>query len=293
VRVAVVGAGGQLAAAVLHEWAVASPSDEVVPFTRQQLDVGDDEALAKAIRAVQPAAIVNCAGYNAVDAAEDHPVDALQVNAFAVRTLARLAEELGAALVHYGSDFVLDGEATEPYTEDTPPCPRSVYGASKMLGEWFALDAPRAYVLRVESLFGRAPDGPPSRGSIATIMNGLLSGSSPLVFEDRTVSPTYVRDAARATRQLLTSAAPPGLYHCVNSGMCTWLEFATELARQMGVAPKLTPVRTGDVPMRAQRPRFCALSNGKLRRAGIDMPDWRDAVTRFLRDDAGVKPRVG
>jgi dTDP-4-dehydrorhamnose reductase len=102
------------------------------------------------------------------------------------------------------------------------------------------------------------------------------------VFVDRTISPTYVIDAARATRQLVERSAPGGLYHCVNSGRCTWLEFAQELARQLGIEATLTPVRMSDVVLRAKRPRYCALSNEKLRSIGIDMPPWKDAVTRFI-----------
>jgi dTDP-4-dehydrorhamnose reductase len=288
-RIVVVGAGGQLGAAVVHECAGAG--HDVVGFTHAQLEITNDDAVVTALEGAAPEAIVNCAAYNDVDGAEDHPVEALQINAFAVRTMARSAERLGAAFVHYGSDFVFDGTATTPHTEVDAPSPRSVYGASKMLGEWFALDAPRGYVLRVESLFGRAPNGPPSKGSVATILNGLLAGSAPRVFEDRTVSPTYVPDAARATRQLLESQAAAGLYHCVNTGLCTWLEFAIELARQAEVEPKLTPVRMADVTLRAQRPQFCALSNEKLRAAGISMPDWRDAIGRFIRD--GARSSVG
>jgi dTDP-4-dehydrorhamnose reductase len=137
-------------------------------------------------------------------------------------------------------------------------------------------------VLRVESLFGRAAAGPEPKGSIAVIHKTLLSGGSPTVFVDRTISPTYVIDSARATRQLVEARAEPGLYHCVNSGSCTWFEFAKELARQLGVEPSLTPVRTRDVAMRAARPQYCALSNEKLKSAGIDMPAWQDALGRYL-----------
>src|SRR5262249_52637590 len=155
-----------------------------------------------------------------------------------------------------------------PYTETDRPSPMSVYAASKLLGEWFAADAPRPYVVRVESLFGTVPGIEP-KGSVAGILRTLSSGGSPTVFADRTVSPTYIPAAARAVRQLLESNASPGLYHCVNSGSCTWLEFATELARQLGLEPKLTPIRMSDVALRAKRPMYCVLSNEKLRAAGI------------------------
>ncbi len=282
-RVAVAGARGQLGAAIVHEFTTASPAYDVVPFSRQALDINDDPAVDRAIRDARPDVVINCAAYNEVDAAEDHPIDALNLNAFAVRTLAAAAERAGAIFVHYGSDFVFDGKATRPYTEDATPSPLSSYGASKMLGEWFALDAPRSYVLRVESLFGRAPGGGLSKGSVAGILKGLQAGSAPRVFEDRTVSPTYIIDAARATRRLLESSAPTGLYHCVSSGFCTWLEFGVELARLLGLEPGLTPVKVADVTLKARRPRSCALSNEKLRQAGIEMPTWQDALARYVR----------
>jgi len=278
-RVVVVGAGGQLGAAVVHECAGAH---ETVAFTRADLDVTDDRAVAAAMDRARPEVIVNGAAYTNVDGAEDHPIDALNANAFAVRALALAAVKHGAALVHYSTDFVFDGKASAPYTEEDRPSPRGVYATSKLLGEWFASDAPRAYVLRVESLFGRAPGAGPEKGSVAGIVNTLEAGGSPRVFEDRTISPTYVIDAARATRRLLESAAPAGLYHCVNSGHCTWLELAEELARQLGIEPRLVPVRMTDMTLRAPRPQYCALSNEKLRRAGISMPSWQDAVSRFV-----------
>jgi dTDP-4-dehydrorhamnose reductase len=283
VRIAVVGAGGQLGAAVVHEFETLH---ETTAFRHADLDASDDAAVVAAFDRVRPEVIVNGAALTNVDAAEDHPVEALEVNAFAVRALARGARRHGATLVHYSTDFVFDGRADSPYTEEHPTNPRSVYAASKLLGEWFALDAPRAYVLRVESLFGRAPNGPPAKGSVAGILNTLMAGGSPTVFEDRTISPTHVVDAARATRQIVemdVSAARPGVYHCVNSGSCTWLELAQELARQLGVEPRLTPVRLADIALRAQRPQYCALSNAKLQALGIVMPSWQDALAQYVR----------
>ena len=278
-RVVVTGAGGQLGAAVVEDFRTAH---DTVPLTRRDADLTDDAAVAAAIDRVGPEVIVNCAAYNDVDGAEDHPIEALNANAFAVRALARAAERLGATLVHYSTDFVFDGTAVRPYSEADRPNPRSVYATSKLLGDWFAFDAPRAYVLRVESLFGRAPNGPEPRGSVASILNRLMAGESPKVFIDRTISPTYVVDAARATRELVERAAPAGLYHCVNSGECTWFEFARELAHRLGLEAALTPVRTNQVALRAARPLYCALSNEKLRRVGIEMPAWQDAVRRFV-----------
>jgi dTDP-4-dehydrorhamnose reductase len=278
-RIAVIGAAGQLGAAVAHE---CSSRHEVARFDHAALEITDPVKVAAEMTRVAPDVIINCAAYNAVDAAEDHPVEALQTNAFAVRAFARTARVLGALLVHYSTDFVFDGTATVPYTEEDRVNPRSVYAASKMLGEWFAADAPDAYILRVESLFGRAPNGGPVKGSVATILAALRSGATVKVFEDRTVTPTYVLDAARATRELVERRPPAGIYHCVNSGRCTWLELARESARMLGVEPRIEPVRVADMHFRAARPQFCALSNEKLMSVGIEMPSWRDALERCV-----------
>jgi len=283
-RIAVAGARGQLGAAVVDECRTAH---EVLAFAHADLDVADDRAVAEAMDRARPEAIINCAAYNDVDGAEDHPLPALALNALAVRALARAAENHGAALVHYSTDFVFDGLNVVPYTENDRPNPRGVYAASKLLGEWFATDAPRAYVLRVESLFGRAPGGNPAKGSVASIVNAMRAGREVRVFADRTVSPTYVIDAARATRELLERGAPSGLYHCVNSGCCTWLDLAREAARILGVDARLIPVNLAEVKLRVQRPRYCALSNQKLRSAGVAMPDWRDALARYLTGSPG------
>lgn len=277
-RIVVLGAAGQLGGAVVREF---DRRADVVALDRAALDLNDGAAVEKRLADLRPAAIVNCAAYNLVDAAEDDATAALQGNAFAVRTLARSARALGSILVHYSTDFVFDGEADTPYVETDPPNPRSVYAMSKMLGEWFAADTPRHYILRVESLFGAVPGGP-VKGSVAGIVAALKSGSQAKAFVDRTVSPSYVHDVARATREMLDRSSPYGLYHCVNSGFCTWYDFALEAARLLAVEPNVVPVRVEDVKLKAPRPKFCALSNQKLAACGITMPPWRDALRRSL-----------
>lgn len=279
-RIAVIGARGQLGSAMVQ---VCGQRHDVVPFDRSTLDITDDAAVRAATARVAPGAIINCAGYNAVDAAETHAVDALQANAFAVRSLARAAADTGAVLVQFSSDFVFDGRATAPMTEAHPPNPRSAYAASKLLGEWFAADAPGSYVLRVESLFGTSPGGP-DKGSLTSIVNGLRAGTVVKVFGDRTVSPTYIDDCAAATLALLERQSASGIYHCVNGGAATWHEVGLEAARLLGVTPQFDVVAVADVKLPAARPQYCALSNAKLNAAiGYDLPTWQDALRRYLK----------
>ena len=277
-RILVTGAAGRLGAAVVK----AFDGRDVVAHTRATLDVTDPLAVRQTVAAAAPAVVINCVGFNDVDASEDRPSDALAVNAFAVRSLARASEECGAALVHFSSDFVFDGVTSEPYDEEVAPAPRSIYGLSKLLGEWFALGAPRGFVLRVESLFGSVEGWSGRQGSLDAIIDALERGSEVRVFIDRVVSPSYAHDVAHAVRQLVESGAPPGLYHCVNSGHATWHDVAVETARLLGVRPRLQPVTLDEMAFRAPRPRFCALSNRKLAAAGCTMPPWTDALQRWL-----------
>jgi dTDP-4-dehydrorhamnose reductase len=274
-RVLVTGAAGQLGAVMVRQ---CSAEADVVALTRADLDLTNTPAIRAAVAGVRPTVVINCAAYNQVDAAETEAQTALAVNGLAVRALARAAADSGAAFVHYSTDFVFDGRAARPYTEEDPPNPRSVYAASKLTGEWFAADAPRHYVLRVESLFG----GVARRSSTDTIIDRLASGEEARVFVDRTVSPSYVEDVASATRALLARGAPSGLYHCVNSGSCTWSELGLEIARLLAVPPRLAPVSVADVSLPAERPQYCALSNAKLAAMGIEMPTWQDALARHI-----------
>ncbi len=277
-RVLVTGASGQLAASIIR----AFWDRDVIAHTHATLDVTDGAAVQREIGNAHPDLIVNCAAFNQVDDAERRATEAFAVNAFAVRSLARAAESCGAALVHYGSDFVFDGTATQPYDEAAAPGPRSVYASSKLVGEWLALEAPRAYVLRVESLFGSPSDWTGRRGTLDGIVAGLEAGRDLTVFTDRTVSPGYVVDIAAATRYLVEADAAPGTYHCVNSGYGTWQEVALEVARILGIPARLKLVTMDEVSLAAARPRFCALSNRKLAAAGFTMPPWQDALRRWL-----------
>jgi dTDP-4-dehydrorhamnose reductase len=274
-RVLVTGAAGQLGREIVRRF---SPIASVSAMTRQDLDIASEDDVLRVSRELSPDVIINCSAYTAVDQAEDDPVPALDANAFGVLALARAARQTGATLIHYGTDFVFDGRATTPYSETDPPVPSSNYGLSKLLGEWFAADAPRHYVLRVESLFG----GERAKSSVDRILDGIRRGDPVRVFADRTVTPSYVEDVADATLRLIETSPACGLYHCVNSGTTTWLGIAEEAARLMQREAAIESVSVDSVKLRAPRPKYCALSNEKLRAAGIDMPTWQDALARYI-----------
>jgi dTDP-4-dehydrorhamnose reductase len=270
----VTGAAGQLGSALVRRFA----DHIVLALTRTELDIADEAAVRQAVELARPDVIVNCAAYNDVDGAERDAAAALQGNAFGVLFLARAAHAAGAVFVHYSTDFVFDGVADRPYVESDRPGPLSVYGGSKLLGEWFTAEAPRAYVLRVESLFG----GPRAKSSVDRILDTMRAGRPTRVFTDRTVTPSYVEDVVSVTEALLDRRTAPGLYHCVNTGTTTWLGIAEEIARLLGAHAEIVPVSMAAVQLAARRPTYCALSNQKLREAGIVVPTWQDALARYI-----------
>ena len=282
-RVLVTGVRGLLGASIAREF---QSDGEVHGFDHARLDVSDEPAVSAAVSDLRPDVIINCAAYNNVDGAEEDARAALEANAFGVLSLSRAARRADATLVHYGSDFVFNGETSQPYTESDRPHPLGVYGASKLLGEWFALDTPGAYVLRVESLFGHPESGTSRRGSMAGIIDRIKSGDDVPLFVDRTVSPSFIADVASATRRLIAARAAPGLYHCVNSGASSWVDIAAEAARLLGRPLRVKPITLATAGLRAARPRYSALSPAKLSSIGIVMPDWKDALARYVNADS-------
>lgn len=274
-RVLVLGSAGQLGGTFM-----AAPGHDLLGLTRHDVDVTDAAAVRDAVERHRPDLLVNCTAYNNVDGAEDDARGALEVNSFAVRGMAAAAAHVDAVFVHFSTDFVFDGEIDRPYTETDRARPVGVYGMSKLLGEWLAMDAPRAYVLRVESLFG----GPQARSSVDRIVQALLEGRRAPVFVDRIVSPSYVDDVVAATFALVERDAAPGLYHCVNTGAASWADVGRLVAETLGADPALLALTSvHDVRLRARRPTSCALSNAKLTAAlGQPLPTWQDALRRYL-----------
>jgi dTDP-4-dehydrorhamnose reductase len=285
-KVLVTGAAGHLGPAIVEEFAARH---EVVALARRDLDITNRADVQKTIERLRPDAIINCAAYNDVDAAQRDPSAALDVNAFGVIALAAAAAASDAAFVHFSTDFVFDGNSDRPYVETDQPRPLSFYGCTKLLGERFAEDAPRHYVLRLESIFGGPTAGTSARdGSLGTIVRKLRAGEETAVFTDRTVSPGYAPDIARATRVLIEEGAAPGLYHCVNSGAATWDTIAREAASILGVQPKLKPLTLDAIKLEAPRPRYCALNPAKLAAAGAAMRPWKEALREWLGGGAAL-----
>jgi len=281
-RVLITGAGGQLAVDLATAFAKAGHS--VDRRTRVELDIADDAAVRAALDETRPNVILNPAAYNRVDDAEQEPAVAFAVNAFGPRTLARAAAARDITLVHYSTDYVVDGAKEAPYSEDDAPFPLSAYASSKLAGEHFARAlAPRHYVLRVCGLFGLAGRATRHGNFVETMLRVAAAGRPLRVVSDQIVAPTSTRDVAASTLALLESDAPYGLYHCTARGETSWYEYARAIFELAGVAADLAPTTAAAYNAPAPRPPYSILDNGKLEAAGAPRPrHWREALEEYL-----------
>jgi dTDP-4-dehydrorhamnose reductase len=274
-RVLVTGADGQLGAAFVD---ALSGRAQVTGVDIGSLDLASPARVREFVRGCRPTLILNCAAFNDVDGAEARPLEAFRVNAEAVWTLAGLANEVDALLVHYSTEFVYDGRLDRPYTEDDEPSPQSVYGMTKLVGERFAAAARRHYVLRLSSLYG----GRTRRTNVDWILRRAQAGERVTAFDDRTVSPSYVPDVVAATLDLAAGQAPSGLRNCGSSDWCTWADVASRILRACGRPELLDRAPFTTPPGRAVRPRHCAMSSARLAAVARAPRCWADALDHYL-----------
>jgi len=286
-RVLLIGYRGQLGSDLREAFA----GEDLVLATQEQMRVEDAGQVDAMIGQTRPEMILNCAAFHRVDDCEDCVGRAFDVNVFGVRNLALAAARAGAVLVHFSTDYVFDdGCRRTPYTETDLPCPKCVYGVSKLAGEFLLQSSwPKHFIFRVSGLYGYA--GSREKGTnFVEMMIGLARQGKPLrVVNDQLLTPTSTMDVARVVRQL-TGTDHYGLYHLTNAGQCSWYEFAQAIFELADLRPDLTPVTSAAFPTRAKRPNYSVLDNQRLRDAGFpEMPDWREALDRYIagRADAG------
>jgi dTDP-4-dehydrorhamnose reductase len=285
-RTAVLGAAGQLG----RDLCPLLPG-EVVPLSRADIDLDHHAATPPFFAAGRPAidVLVNCAAYNFVDKAETEPEEALAVNGLGVRALASLCATHDIKLVHLSTDYVFGWDAgrTTPFSEDDAPGPVSVYGLSKLAGEYAVRAAsPANVVVRTCGLYGIHGVGGKGGNFVETMLRLAGQGKPLRVVADQRCAPSYTADVAQAVAALVRGGAS-GLYHATSAGSCTWHEFAAEIFRLAGVKPSLTAITTAEFGAAARRPTFSVLSNAKLASAGVPPPrPWQEALAAYLADRA-------
>jgi dTDP-4-dehydrorhamnose reductase len=281
-RTAVVfGNAGQLGVELVRE--LSGRGFHVFGWDKPEVDITSLEAVEQALARVEPDVVLNAAAYNQVDVAENEPEAAFLVNALAVRNLAVTCRQLDARLVHYSTDYVFDGRAGRPYTEEDPTHPLGAYGVSKLAGELYAqayLD--HVLVIRTSGVYG--PGGlHTARGNFVEMMLRMAGTGKPIrVVEDHVASPAFAPALASRTVDLVESGAE-GLFHIGGGTPISWYHWAALIFEAAGLKPELCATREREYRTLARRPRFSALSNARVEARGISpMPPLREALAQYF-----------
>jgi dTDP-4-dehydrorhamnose reductase len=279
-KILVIGSGGQLGSDFVGQAEVCG--HDVIPVDYPLIDICDESSVNTYIREVLPDAVINCAAYTAVDDCEKEREKAFALNADACGNLARAARECSSLLVHISTDYVFDGKASAPYTEESGTNPQSVYGQSKLRGEEIITEqCGNSMIFRIAWLYG-------ARGNnfvktIRCITASSAKESKPLkVVNDQFGTPTWTVSVCRQILSVINTGER-GIFHCTSEGSCSWYDFAKEIVAAYGIAAEVQPCTTAEFPRPAPRPRYSVLENARLKSIGANiMPDWRDGFKEFL-----------
>jgi dTDP-4-dehydrorhamnose reductase len=275
-KVAVTGAGGMLARALLP--ALASAGHETLALSKSIADVTRLESLGAPLRGFRPDWIFHLAAFTRVDDCESRADHAYLVNGLGARNAALAAAELGAAVLVVSTDYVFDGRSKRPYREYDPTGPHTVYGASKLAGERASREVnPRHLIVRTAWLYGQGGSNFPD-----AILARARAGQALQVVDDQRGSPTWTEDLAPALVRL-ADAGQFGTYHCTSSGNCTWHDFASHLVARAGLETPVARIDSAALGRPAARPAYSVLSNLLYEHvAEHRMPSWQDATDRYL-----------
>jgi dTDP-4-dehydrorhamnose reductase len=278
----ILGAAGQLGRDL-----VPRLSGEVVPLARDRADLTRPEAVRETLAGLRPDVVINCAAYNFVDRAENEPEASFAVNAWAARHLALICRDLDCTLVQFSTDYVfgLDAARRTPYGEADAPGPVSVYGLSKLTGEYLVRAlCPRHMVIRTCGLYGVWGSGGKGGNFVETMLRLAGQGKPLRVVADQTCTPTYTVDLATAVAVLVASGQP-GLYHVTNAGACSWYEFARKIFDLAGVRAELSAITSAEYGAAARRPAYSVLEAEAY--ASLSLPPlrpWQEALAAYLEE---------
>lgn len=246
----------------------------------QELDICDEQAVYAYVSEHKIDIIVNCAAYTAVDKAEDNVELCDKLNNIAPGYLARAAQANSAAMIQVSTDYVFDGTAHIPYTEEEPTCPASVYGSTKLAGEQNVMDhCEKAMVIRTAWLYSIY-----GNNFVKTMIRLGQERDSLGVIFDQIGTPTYANDLAQAIFAAINKGVVRGIYHFSDEGVCSWYDFTIAIHRLAGIAScKVKPLHTADYPAKAPRPHYSVLDKTKIKDTfGIEIPHWEESLKRCI-----------
>ena len=293
------GPTGQVGHELLACW---PPDQEIIPLGSGEMDLANADSIRSAIRRIKPDLIVNAAAYTAVDRAEDEPELAHAINGAAVGIIGEEAQRIGAAVVHYSTDYVFDGVKTTPYAIDDRPNPQSVYGRSKLEGE-LALAASGAAHLTIRTSWIYGLRG---RNFLLAILRQAALKPELKIVADQIGSPTWCRVVARTSVEMIFGSLGgnpgarnfsnrEGLYHLTCGGATNWFEFASRILEVAALQnpPKLTPISTIEYGARATRPLYSVLDCSRtVKTFGVLIVDWASALEELLIGQRAQLPAI-
>ena len=280
-KILITGANGMLAKSVRKRL----EGNELICTDVADLDITDEEAVLKKVSEIKPEYIINCAAYTAVDKAETAGEIVEKINADGPRNLAKAAKENDCVLVHVSTDYVFGGDldVEKDYKEDDPKNPVTAYGITKLHGEEaIEENTDKYYIFRTAWLYG---DG---NNFVRTMLKLGETKDELNVVSDQHGSPTYAEDLANFIGEAIEKKIPYGVYNATNEGYTTWYDFTKAIFEYAGIICKVNPVTTEEyIDMmkitQAKRPKNSQMSKDKLKNAGIEVPEWEEALKRYLK----------
>ncbi len=276
----VTGVKGQLGYDVVKE--LEKRKIECLGVDIDDFDITDETAVTAFIKNYNPGAVIHCSAYTAVDKAEDNPELCRKVNAEGSRNIARVCREINAKMIYISTDYVFSGTGDQPYEVDDPTGPTSVYGMTKLEGEWAVKEVLQKYfIVRISWVFGKN-----GNNFVKTMLRIGKERDEVNVVCDQIGSPTYTSDLAPLLCDMVASEKY-GTYHATNEGYCSWAEFAQEIFKQADYSTNVRYISTSEYPTRAKRPSNSRMSKKSLDKAGFKrLSSWKDALSRYLNEIA-------
>lgn len=276
-KVFVTGVKGQLGHDVVNE--LEKRGHEAIGVDIEEMDITDGEAVKRVMTQAAPEAVIHCAAYTAVDAAEDHEELCRRVNALGTENIAKVCRDLNCKLMYISTDYVFNGQGTRPWEPDDEREPLNVYGQTKYEGELAVETLEKYFIVRIAWVFGIN-----GKNFIKTMLNLGKTRDSLTVVDDQIGSPTYTYDLARLLVDMVETDRY-GRYHATNEGLCSWYQFACRIFEEAGISVKVSPVTSDMYPAKAKRPMNSRMDKSKLGEMGFEpLPAWEDALKRYLRD---------
>lgn len=277
-RVLVTGVKGQLGYDVVKE--LEKRGMEAVGVDIEEMDITDFASVEKVINEAKPRAVIHCAAYTAVDAAEENQEVCRKVNVDGTQNIANVCKELDIKMIYISTDYVFDGEGTKPWEPEDERNPVSVYGQTKYEGELAVQNTlDKYFIVRIAWVFGIN-----GKNFVKTMLKLAESRDTLTVVNDQFGSPTYTYDLAKLLVDMVQTEKY-GIYHATNEGICTWHEFACAIFKTAGIEMNVLPVSSAEYAAKAKRPSNSRMSKEKLVESGFEkLPTWQNALERYIEE---------